>query len=74
MAVADVYDALTSTRPYKKPFTHEAAMTLIIEGRGRHFDPVVVDAFVAIEAELEKIGSSTPQVDLKRSPRGAAIR
>lgn len=49
MAVADVYDALRSKRPYKEPFTHQAAAALIMEGRGSHFDPSAVDAFVALQ-------------------------
>lgn len=44
MAVADVYDALISRRSYKQPYTHEEALAVIREGRGRHFDPDVVDA------------------------------
>jgi putative two-component system response regulator len=48
MAVADVYDALTSARPYKKAFTHEEAIQIIREGRGTHFDPILVDVFLAI--------------------------
>lgn len=44
MAVADVYDALISRRSYKQPYTHEEALAVILEGRGRHFDPDVVDA------------------------------
>ncbi|MBF0094855.1 MAG: two-component system response regulator [Alphaproteobacteria bacterium] len=55
MAVADVYDALTSARPYKKPFTHEAAKALIVDGRGKHFDPEIVDAFLALETEFQEI-------------------
>jgi putative two-component system response regulator len=43
MAVADVYDALTSERPYKKPFSHEEALRILIEGKGTHFDPVLTD-------------------------------
>ena len=45
MALADVFDALISRRPYKEPFTLEAAAQLILEGRGIHFDPEVADAF-----------------------------
>jgi putative nucleotidyltransferase with HDIG domain len=45
--VADVYDALTSERPYHAPMHHEEALAVIREGRGTHFDPVVVDAFMA---------------------------
>lgn len=47
-AVADVFDALTSTRPYKEPLTYDAARSTILEGSGRHFDPVVVEAFSQI--------------------------
>lgn len=49
VAVADVYDALMSERPYKKAFTHEEAVEIITEGRGKHFDPALVDAFLSIE-------------------------
>jgi putative two-component system response regulator len=45
MAIADVYDALTSDRPYKKAFSHEEAARIIREGSGSHFDPVLVDVF-----------------------------
>ncbi|MDR1276575.1 MAG: response regulator [Candidatus Accumulibacter sp.] len=45
MAIADVYDALTSVRPYKKAFTHEEAAKIIREGRGTHFDPALVELF-----------------------------
>ena len=47
MAVADVYDALVSKRVYKDSFTHDAARTVIEEGRGKHFDSDIVDAFIA---------------------------
>jgi len=46
MAIADVYDALTSERSYKKPFTHEEAVKIIMEGSGTHFDPPLVEVFV----------------------------
>ncbi|MBR1740273.1 MAG: response regulator [Lachnospiraceae bacterium] len=46
MSVVDVYDALTSERPYKKPFSHEKSMGIIVEGRGTQFDPALVDCFV----------------------------
>ncbi|GBU29443.1 two-component system response regulator [Treponema sp. R8-4-B8] len=45
MAIADVYDALTSERPYKKAFTHEEAVRIITEGSGSQFDPVLVELF-----------------------------
>jgi len=46
MAIADVYDALTSVRPYKMAFSHEEAVRIITEGRGTQFDPALVDAFI----------------------------
>jgi putative two-component system response regulator len=48
MAVADVYDALISRRIYKDGMSHEAAMSIIAEGRGTHFDPDIADAFLAL--------------------------
>jgi len=45
VAIADVFDALTSERPYKKAWTVDAAVALIDEGRGRHFDPDLVPIF-----------------------------
>ncbi|MNT30015.1 Cyclic di-GMP phosphodiesterase response regulator RpfG [compost metagenome] len=55
MAVADVYDALISRRVYKPAFAHEDAVRIIGEGRGRHFDPRVIDAFLAITGEFHAI-------------------
>lgn len=46
MAISDVFDALVSTRSYKKPFTFEKAMSIIEEGIGTHFDPLIARAFV----------------------------
>jgi len=47
-AVADAFDALTARRPYHDPLGYDDAVRLILEGRGRNFDPDVVDAFVSI--------------------------
>ncbi|HTN52486.1 MAG TPA: response regulator [Anaeromyxobacter sp.] len=55
MALADVYDALVSKRVYKPPMPHEKAVQIIVEGRGRHFDPDVVDAFLALEGVFRNI-------------------
>lgn len=55
MALADVYDALISRRIYKQPFTHEEAVAYIAQGSGTHFDPEVVDAFLAIQDEFRQI-------------------
>jgi putative two-component system response regulator len=55
VALADVYDALTSKRAYKGAFSHEVARTVIIDEAGGHFDPDVVDAFVATEDRFRAI-------------------
>jgi HD-GYP domain-containing protein (c-di-GMP phosphodiesterase class II) len=57
MAVADIYDALISRRCYKDPFPHARAKALMCELRDTTFDPVVLDAFLAIEAEVLQIAA-----------------
>ncbi|PWC89495.1 transcriptional regulator [Azospirillum sp. TSH100] len=51
-AVADVFDALTSRRPYKEPMSFAATMEILAEGAGKHFDPVVLARFTGIAAGL----------------------
>jgi len=51
-AIADVFDALTSKRPYKEPFTLEKSFAIIHESKGSHFDPDVVEAFFAVEKKI----------------------
>ena len=55
MAVADVYDALISRRVYKEGMSHEAAVKIITDGRGTHFDPDMVDAFLEIQFDFVDI-------------------
>jgi putative two-component system response regulator len=55
VAVADVFDALASRRPYKEPFSREACIEIIRQGRGTQFDPEVVDAFMACLGEIEEV-------------------
>jgi putative two-component system response regulator len=55
VALADVYDALTTARVYKPAYSHEVARNIIIEGRGKHFDPEIVDAFLANEQKFIEI-------------------
>ena len=55
VAVADVYDALTSKRPYKNPMTHIESKAIIMSGSGSHFDPEVVSAFMRHEDKFEAI-------------------
>ncbi|MDK2932564.1 MAG: hypothetical protein PWP27_374 [Clostridiales bacterium] len=55
VAVADVFDALTSKRPYKSAMTVEKSLEIIIKEKGKSFDPDVVDAFLQSQAEILKI-------------------
>ncbi len=55
MALADVYDALISRRVYKEPMSHEQAVAIILDGRGRHFDPDVADAFLRLAGRFREI-------------------
>ena len=55
MAVSDVYDALRSRRVYKEPFSHEKTYDIIIEGKGSHFDPTIVDIFTEHHKSFEEI-------------------
>jgi putative two-component system response regulator len=55
VALADVYDALTSRRVYKPAMPHAKAAEIIRGDRGKHFDPDVVDAFCAHEGEFERL-------------------
>ena len=55
LALGDVYDALTSKRCYKEAFTHEASHEIIVTQSGTHFDPEVVEAFLATEEEFKKV-------------------
>jgi putative two-component system response regulator len=57
VAVADAYDAITSHRPYKRAESHEEAVRRIVVDRGRHFDPVLVDAFVAHQEKFVLVQS-----------------
>jgi len=54
-AISDVFDALTSKRPYKEPFSLEKSLVIIRGWRGTYFDPDVVDAFIAIQDEILSI-------------------
>ena len=67
MALADVYDALTSLRVYKPAYTHEQAIRIITCGDGRtspeHFDPFVLQAFLDLEEDVKMICLSYRDVD-----------
>jgi putative two-component system response regulator len=57
MAIADVYDALICRRVYKDPMPHDKAISIIEEGRGSHFDPIIVDHFLEIQDALRSIAA-----------------
>jgi len=54
-----VYDALTSARPYKKPWTHASAYEEIIKGSGSHFEPDLVEAFKHCQEQFKQISENT---------------
>lgn len=55
VSLADVYDALTSRRPYKEPYPHEVAREMIVKDSGKHFDPDCVQAFLNRQADFIEI-------------------
>jgi len=55
MAIADVYDALISERPYKKPFTHEEAVQIIMENTEKQFDPLINDVFYDVRDQFKAV-------------------
>jgi putative two-component system response regulator len=84
VALADVYDALTSKRVYKAAFTHDVARSIVLAERNAQFDPRIVDAFLACEAEFrnaaaqfgearESEGEDSRDSRLRRESRGASL-
>jgi len=61
MAIADVYDALVTDRPYKKAFPHSDAVQIILEGSGKHFDPILVDLFLKVHHEFVRVANEVSQ-------------
>jgi putative two-component system response regulator len=72
MAVADVYDALISRRPYKEPMSHDAARQYIQDNSATHFDPQVVAALVATHGEVQRIASEWSD-DATRAPSAGLV-
>jgi len=69
MAIADVYDALISRRVYKPAMPHDKAVEIIREGRGKHFDPDMTDAFLEVAEQFREI--ATVFMDDERDPKMA---
>lgn len=68
VALADVYDALRSKRPYKDPMSHVAACRIIAEGAGKHFDPAVIETFIEVHREFEAISDQYLSNRQEQSP------
>ena len=71
LAVADVYDALTSSRSYRSAWTHERACEVIRKDRGTHFDPFVADAFLGVIEEVVVQMAAEGEGPLVVAPSGA---
>ncbi|MBU1229476.1 MAG: HD domain-containing protein [Proteobacteria bacterium] len=72
MALADVYDALICKRVYKRAFSHEETRAIILEGRGVHFDPQVVEAFLAVEERFLAIAREYSDAE-QEAPRAEGV-
>jgi len=68
MAIVDVYDALMSERPYKKPFTEEETVRIIMEGSGKHFDPIVADVFFEVRNQFFAVHEGQLRKELEGQP------
>jgi putative two-component system response regulator len=68
VAVADVYDALTSKRVYKDMYPHAIARSMIVGEAGSHFDPDIVEAFVACEDEFVAVARRFAEVPARPRP------
>ena len=73
-AVIDVFDALTSRRPYKEPLTFDDAMVILQQGRGTHFDPVVLDVFGRVAKEAYGNVAVMDEGELRRAVRYQVAR
>ncbi len=69
MALVDVYDAVSSKRPYKEASTHEQTVEIIRQGSGTHFDPVIVQAFLSIESTFATIRMEYEDIDKQEAFR-----
>ena len=74
VAIADVYDALTSVRPYKPSLTHEQATEIVLESSGSHFDPYLVSIFRQHEQEFDRIAAQPNRfVDIEEAERALSV-
>ena len=68
IALADVYDALTTRRLYKEAFSHKRSRQMIVELKGTHFDPQVVDVFLGLEDEFNRIRRENQEDETELMP------
>lgn len=73
MAVADVYDALISRRVYKAPMPHAKAVEIMAEGKGSHFDPDILDAFLDLQDEFRAIAARHADSDQDMEQKAAQL-
>ena len=73
MAVADVYDALVSRRVYKEGMSHDAAVEIIVEGKGRHFDPDLVEAFLLLQEQFQAVSALYADSDHELSSKAEQL-
>ncbi|MFL6659808.1 MAG: two-component system response regulator [Massilia sp.] len=71
MAVADVYDALISRRVYKDGMPHQKAVDIMVEGRGKHFDPDILDAFIQLQPAFRAIAARFHDSDADLADKAA---
>ncbi|QTN28688.1 two-component system response regulator [Rhodoferax sp. AJA081-3] len=74
MAVADVYDALISRRVYKEGMPHAKAVSIIQEGRGSHFDPDIVDAFMALTDQFQAVAQRYADSDQDLQQKAESLK
>ncbi len=74
LAVADVYDALTSDRPYRPGWTHERAVGLIQDEAGKHFDPRIVADFLQVMESQPELRAGSEEARLRARERSALVR
>jgi response regulator RpfG family c-di-GMP phosphodiesterase len=68
LAIVDVYDAMRSVRPYSQPKSHDEAAALIVQRRGTHFDPAVVDAFIQTSEVLRGLSDDAEASVARATP------
>lgn len=74
MAVADVYDALISRRVYKEGMPHAKAVSIIVEGKGSHFDPDIADAFIVLQEQFYEIAQRFVDTDADLQKKADSLK